>query len=47
MNLCVGAHLKLPRVRVHTIFPAMTPTQSLEDENRVKTDLAKSLEESD
>lgn len=46
MNLYVGAHLELPRVRVHTIFPATMPTQSLEDENHVKTDLTKSLEES-
>ncbi|KAI1090180.1 NAD(P)-binding protein [Rostrohypoxylon terebratum] len=47
MNLYAAAHPDLPRVRVHTVFPATMPTQSLEDENRVKTDLTKSLEEGD
>ncbi|KAK3936347.1 hypothetical protein QBC46DRAFT_31748 [Diplogelasinospora grovesii] len=47
MNLYAGAHPSAPRVRVHTVFPATMPTQSLEDENRVKTDLTKSLEEGD
>ncbi|OCL08450.1 NAD(P)-binding protein [Glonium stellatum] len=47
MNLYAAAHPTLPRVRVHTVFPATMPTQSLEDENRVKTDLTKSLEEGD
>ncbi|PSN72575.1 NAD(P)-binding protein [Corynespora cassiicola Philippines] len=47
MNLYAAAHPNLPRVRVHTVFPATMPTQSLEDENRVKTDLTKSLEEGD
>ncbi|KAI1207024.1 NAD(P)-binding protein [Annulohypoxylon truncatum] len=47
MNLYAAAHPDLPRVRLHTVFPATMPTQSLEDENRVKTDLTKSLEEGD
>ncbi|KAL2127738.1 hypothetical protein VTI74DRAFT_10245 [Chaetomium olivicolor] len=47
MNLYAGAHPDLPRVRVHAVFPATMPTQSLEDENRVKTDLTKALEEGD
>ncbi|KAF2657473.1 NAD(P)-binding protein [Lophiostoma macrostomum CBS 122681] len=47
MNLYAAAHPYLPRIRVHTIFPATMPTQSLEDENRVKTDVTQSLEEGD
>lgn len=47
MNLYAAAHPDLPRVRVHTVFPATMPTQSLDDENSVKTDLTKSLEEGD
>lgn len=47
MNLYAAAHPAGPRVRVHTVFPATMPTKSLEDENRVKTDLTKSLEEGD
>jgi len=47
MNLYAGAHPDQPRIRVHTVFPATMPTQSLEDENRMKTDLTKALEEGD
>ncbi|RTE84203.1 hypothetical protein BHE90_001219 [Fusarium euwallaceae] len=47
MNLYAGAHPNEPRVRVHTVFPATMETKSLEDENRVKTDVTKSLEEGD
>ncbi|KAI1351586.1 NAD(P)-binding protein [Xylaria sp. FL0043] len=47
MNLYAAAHPALPRVRIHTVFPATMPTQSLEDENAVKTDLTKALEEGD
>ena len=47
MNLYAGAHPRAPRVRVHTVFPATMPTRSLDDENRVKTDLTKALEEGD
>ncbi|KAI8670521.1 hypothetical protein NCS57_00523700 [Fusarium keratoplasticum] len=47
MNLYAGAHPDEPRVRVHTVFPATMETKSLEDENRVKTDVTKSLEEGD
>jgi 3-dehydrosphinganine reductase len=47
MNLYAAAHPDLPRVRVHTVFPATMPTRSLEDENRVKTDLTNALEEGD
>ncbi|KAK3693070.1 hypothetical protein B0T22DRAFT_448907 [Podospora appendiculata] len=47
MNLYAGAHPTRPRVRVHTVVPATMPTQSLADENRVKTDVTKMLEEGD
>ncbi|KAK4168385.1 NAD(P)-binding protein [Cladorrhinum sp. PSN259] len=47
MNLYAAARPELPVVRVHTVFPATMPTQSLIDENKVKTDLTKSLEEGD
>ncbi|ORY00290.1 hypothetical protein BCR34DRAFT_546933 [Clohesyomyces aquaticus] len=47
MNLYAAAHPTLPRIRVHTVFPATMPTQSLEDENSVKTDVTLSLEEGD
>ncbi|KAK5657893.1 hypothetical protein OQA88_2442 [Cercophora sp. LCS_1] len=47
MNLYNAANPHLPAVRVHTVFPATMPTRSLDDENKVKTDLTKSLEEGD
>lgn len=47
MNLYAAANPSAPRVRLHTIFPATMPTKSLDEENRVKTDLTKSLEEGD
>jgi 3-dehydrosphinganine reductase len=47
MNLYATAHPQLPRVRVHTVFPATMPTQSLIDEDSVKPAMAKSLEEGD
>ncbi|KAF9773534.1 hypothetical protein IL306_008641 [Fusarium sp. DS 682] len=47
MNLYAGAHPNKPRVRVHTVFPATMPTKSLDDENKVKTDVTKALEEGD
>ncbi|KAJ4246249.1 hypothetical protein NW762_013599 [Fusarium torreyae] len=47
MNLYAGAHPNEPRVRVHTVFPATMPTKSLDDENRVKSDVTKALEEGD
>ncbi|KAK3349787.1 hypothetical protein B0T25DRAFT_482513 [Lasiosphaeria hispida] len=47
MNLYAAAQPSAPRIRVHTVFPATMPTQSLDDENKVKTDLTKSLEEGD
>ncbi|KAI0108797.1 NAD(P)-binding protein [Hypoxylon sp. NC0597] len=34
-------------VRIHAVFPATMPTEGLEQENSVKTDLTKSLEEGD
>jgi 3-dehydrosphinganine reductase len=46
MNL-YAADPTIPPVRVHTVFPATMPTQSLDDENAVKTDVTKSLEEGD
>ncbi|KAF5608414.1 3-ketodihydrosphingosine reductase tsc10 [Fusarium subglutinans] len=45
MNLYAGAHSNEPRVRIHTVFPATMPTKSLDDENKVKTDVTKALEE--
>ncbi|KAI0384249.1 NAD(P)-binding protein [Hypomontagnella monticulosa] len=47
MNLYAAAHPDIPRVRVHTVFPATMPTQGLDEENSVKSDLTKSLEEGD
>ncbi|CVK97528.1 related to 3-ketosphinganine reductase [Fusarium mangiferae] len=47
MNLYAGAHPNEPRVRIHTVFPATMPTKSLDDENKVKTDVTKALEEGD
>ncbi|KAI0407296.1 NAD(P)-binding protein [Xylaria palmicola] len=47
MNLYATAHPELPRIRVHTVFPATMPTQALEDEDAVKSDLTKSLEKGD
>ncbi|KAK0707981.1 hypothetical protein B0H67DRAFT_603101 [Lasiosphaeris hirsuta] len=47
MNLYAAAQPHAPCIRVHTVFPATMPTQSLDDENKVKTDLTKSLEEGD
>lgn len=37
----------IPRVRLHTVFPATIFTESYEAENRIKTDLTKMLEEGD
>ncbi|OTA90925.1 hypothetical protein M434DRAFT_77123 [Hypoxylon sp. CO27-5] len=34
-------------VRIHAVFPATMPTEGLEQENSVKTDLTKALEEGD
>ncbi|KAF4446156.1 hypothetical protein F53441_10132 [Fusarium austroafricanum] len=47
MNLYAGAHPDEPRVRIHTVFPATMPTKSLDDENKVKTDVTRALEEGD
>jgi len=47
MNLYAAAHPQLPPVRVHTVFPATMHTQSCADEDAVKSDLTKSLEEGD
>ncbi|KAK2677999.1 Short-chain dehydrogenase/reductase SDR [Fusarium oxysporum f. sp. vasinfectum] len=47
MNLYAGAHPNEPCVRIHTVFPATMPTKSLDDENKVKTDVTKALEEGD
>ncbi|KAI1103379.1 NAD(P)-binding protein [Jackrogersella minutella] len=44
MNLYASTHHP---VRVHAVFPATMPTQGLELENAVKTDLTKALEEGD
>ncbi|KAI1378136.1 NAD(P)-binding protein [Hypoxylon crocopeplum] len=44
MNLYAASY---PRVRVHAVLPATMPTQSLDDENAVKTDVTKALEEGD
>lgn len=47
MNLYAAAHPDLPPVRIHTVFPATMHTQSCADEDAVKSDLTKSLEEGD
>ncbi|KAJ4290836.1 hypothetical protein N0V90_010031 [Kalmusia sp. IMI 367209] len=47
MNLYATAHPELPRIRIHTVFPATMHTQSCADEDAVKSDLTKSLEEGD
>ncbi len=47
MNLYAAAFPNKPRVRVHTIFPATIFTDSHVAENRIKSDLTKSLEEGD
>ncbi|KAF5569341.1 3-ketodihydrosphingosine reductase tsc10 [Fusarium phyllophilum] len=47
MNLYAGAHPNEPHVRIHTVFPATMPTNSLDDENKVKRDVTKALEEGD
>jgi 3-dehydrosphinganine reductase len=47
MNLYAAANPDEPRVRVHTIFPAGILSEGLENEQRIKTDLTKLLEEGD
>ncbi|KAK4208058.1 NAD(P)-binding protein [Rhypophila decipiens] len=47
MNLYAGAYPTVQTVKIHTVFPATMPTRSLDDENLVKSDLTKSLEEDD
>ncbi|KAI1407960.1 NAD(P)-binding protein [Hypoxylon sp. FL1857] len=44
MNLYASTHQP---VRIHAVFPATMPTEGLEQENSVKTDLTKALEEGD
>ncbi|KAL1602625.1 hypothetical protein SLS60_006042 [Paraconiothyrium brasiliense] len=47
MNLYATSRPDLPRMRIHTVFPATMHTQSCADEDAVKSDLTKSLEEGD
>lgn len=47
MNLYAGANPAQPHIRIHTVFPGTMPTKSLDDENLVKTDLTKLLEQGD
>ncbi|KAI1813951.1 NAD(P)-binding protein [Poronia punctata] len=47
MNLYSSAHPTEPVVRVHTIFPAAISTDSFEQENLIKPDITKKLEEAD
>lgn len=47
MNLYRTSRPELPPMRVHTVFPATMHTQSCADEDAVKSDLTKSLEEGD
>ncbi|OTB08994.1 hypothetical protein M426DRAFT_316285 [Hypoxylon sp. CI-4A] len=47
MNLYAAANPSEPRVRVHTVFPATILTEGYEEENRIKTDLTRLLEEAD
>ena len=47
MNLYRTSRPDLPHMRIHTVFPATMHTQSCADEDAVKSDLTKSLEEGD
>lgn len=49
MNLFLATQKasKTPPVRIHTVFPATIFTESYEEENKVKTDVTKMLEEGD
>jgi 3-dehydrosphinganine reductase len=47
MNLYRTSRSELPHMRIHTVFPATMHTQSCADEDAVKSDLTKSLEEGD
>lgn len=47
MNLYAAARPHLPPVKVHTVFPATIFTESYENENKIKSDLTKMLEEAD
>ena len=47
MSLYAGANPSEPHIRLHTVFPPTMPTESLEAENKVKTDVTQMLEEGD
>ncbi|KAH7304803.1 hypothetical protein B0I35DRAFT_444931 [Stachybotrys elegans] len=47
MNLYYAAYPNKPRVRLHTIFPATILSEGLENENKIKPDVTKLLEEVD
>ncbi|KAH7304789.1 hypothetical protein B0I35DRAFT_362805 [Stachybotrys elegans] len=47
MNLYAAAYPSEPRVRIHAIFPAGIQSEGFDNENRVKSDLTKQLEEGD
>lgn len=47
MNLYRTSRPDLPHMRIHTVFPATMHTQSCADEDALKSDLTKSLEEGD
>ncbi|KAH8889122.1 NAD(P)-binding protein [Thozetella sp. PMI_491] len=47
MNLYAAAYPKLPRVRVHTVFPAGILGEAFDLENEIKSDVTKMLEEGD
>lgn len=47
VNLYAASNPSCPPVRLHTIFPATILTEAYEEENRVKPDVTKMLEEAD
>ena len=47
MNFYAAAHPSVPRVQLHTVFPATIFTESLDAENRVKADVTRMLEKGD
>ncbi|VUC33994.1 unnamed protein product [Clonostachys rosea] len=47
LNLYHAAHPNMRKVRVHTVFPSGILTEALDEENKIKTDVTKALEEVD
>uniref|UniRef100_A0A8H7NQ38 3-dehydrosphinganine reductase n=1 Tax=Bionectria ochroleuca TaxID=29856 RepID=A0A8H7NQ38_BIOOC len=47
LNLYHAAHPDMRKVRVHTVFPSGILTEALDEENKIKSDVTKALEEVD